>query len=81
MSACPNCAGSGSVDTGGSTPWGAWITTACPYCNGSGENDPCPACHGEGGQVQVNEEGDDFWDACQQCGGSGVWQPEDDADG
>lgn len=33
---CGICQGTGSVDTGGSTPWGAWITDKCPYCNGCG---------------------------------------------
>lgn len=34
---CEACNGTGSVDTGGTTPWGAWIETECPYCNGSGK--------------------------------------------
>lgn len=33
---CQACQGTGEVDTGGSTPWGARITDACPYCEGKG---------------------------------------------
>ena len=34
---CQHCQGTGEIDTGGSTPWGAWITDACPYCEGKGK--------------------------------------------
>jgi hypothetical protein len=34
---CPNphCE-NGAVDTGGSTPWGAWISDRCGICDGRG---------------------------------------------
>lgn len=31
---CPECGGEGVVDSGGQTPWGAWINVPCPLCNG-----------------------------------------------
>lgn len=40
METCKACNGTGEVDTGGSTPWGAWITDACPYCDGTGKEKP-----------------------------------------
>lgn len=33
---CEFCGGKGSVDSGGSEPWGRWIEVACPACGGSG---------------------------------------------
>jgi hypothetical protein len=33
---CGTCGGTGSVDSGGVTPWGAWIEIACPACEGKG---------------------------------------------
>ncbi len=30
--ACGHCGGTGGVDSGGSTPWGAPITLPCPAC-------------------------------------------------
>jgi hypothetical protein len=33
---CSECDGSGVVDSGGSTPWGAWIDIPCSECNGKG---------------------------------------------
>lgn len=29
---CPECGGKGVVDSGGQTPWGAWIDVPCPLC-------------------------------------------------
>ena len=29
---CETCGGSGLVDSGGQTPWGAWIDMPCPAC-------------------------------------------------
>jgi DnaJ-class molecular chaperone len=34
---CPSCGGTGSVDSGGVTPWGASIDIACPDCEGKGK--------------------------------------------
>jgi hypothetical protein len=31
----PNC-DKGVVDSGGTTPWGEWITLPCPACGGTG---------------------------------------------
>lgn len=33
---CRECGGSGSVDSGGSEPWGQWITVSCGSCEGRG---------------------------------------------
>jgi hypothetical protein len=33
---CPECGGKGSADSGGSTPWGAWIEIPCTECKGKG---------------------------------------------
>lgn len=32
---CPQCGGLGIIDTGGVTPWGAWIHVTCPTCGRS----------------------------------------------
>jgi len=29
---CGWCGGTGLVDSGGQTPWGAWIEVPCPHC-------------------------------------------------
>ena len=34
---CPECGGSGEVDSGGFTPWGVGINETCPTCKGSGK--------------------------------------------
>ena len=34
---CPECGGSGEVDSGGFTPWGVGINETCPVCKGSGK--------------------------------------------
>lgn len=34
---CETCGGSGLVDSGGQTPWGAWIDMPCPDCQGKEE--------------------------------------------
>lgn len=31
-SVCPECGGTGGIDSGGSTPWGAPISLPCPSC-------------------------------------------------
>ena len=31
---CPECGGEGVVDSGGQSPWGAWINIPCPLCGG-----------------------------------------------
>jgi len=69
---CPTCQGSGSVDTGGSTPWGAWITSACPHCNGSGKIHWCEACHGLG-----TPPGEAAGLVCGACNGTGIDSGED----
>lgn len=57
---CGMCQGTGSVDTGGQTPWGSWIDTACPYCDGSGvERVPCPVCGFPGYETEK----------CDKCAG------------
>lgn len=38
---CPQCDGTGGVDTGGVTPWGGSITDQCPACKGTGKDAPC----------------------------------------
>jgi len=30
---CPNCGGTGIVDSGGSEPWGKWINIPCGECD------------------------------------------------
>lgn len=30
---CPQCGGTGGIDSGGTTPWGSAITLPCPSCN------------------------------------------------
>ena len=34
---CPECRGSGVIDTGGSTPWGEGINVGCELCRGTGK--------------------------------------------
>ena len=34
---CPECMGTGVVDTGGSYPWGEWINIVCELCRGVGK--------------------------------------------
>ena len=34
---CCHCDGTGAVDSGGVTPWGAGIEVMCPACKGSGK--------------------------------------------
>lgn len=44
---CQLCAGTGSVDAGGFTPWGYAIDVACPHCDGRGKPlavYKCPHC-------------------------------------
>jgi DnaJ-class molecular chaperone len=64
---CPACTGCGFVDTGGSTPWGSWITTACPTCHGSGIVHWCEACHGLG-----TPSGEAAGLVCGACNGTGI---------
>lgn len=37
---CPECDGTGAVDSGGVTPWGAGIDVMCYYCGGTGRVTP-----------------------------------------
>ena len=48
---CPDCRGTGSVQTRRQTPMGVFATTsACPKCGGSGKliHQPCSTCKGNG---------------------------------
>ncbi len=40
LHACPQCDGSGGVDSGGFSPWGAAITLPCPACNPQKDQQP-----------------------------------------
>lgn len=50
-SSCPNCQGTGRVQTARHTRFGSFVTsTTCNVCRGSGEviSSPCPKCQGQG---------------------------------
>lgn len=71
---CQHCCGTGEVDTGGFTPWGASISDACPYCNGTGADARCQSCDGLG-----TPAGEAAGLICGTCMGSGI-QPTEEPD-
>jgi len=68
-SACCHCDGTGSVDSGGVTPWGAGIDIMCPACKGSGTLEilDCPNCDNFGWYMVPDSEGQPTMEQCQWC--------------
>jgi hypothetical protein len=66
---CYHCDGTGAVDSGGVTPWGAGIDVMCPACKGSGtlEIENCPNCDNVGWYMVPDSEGQPTMEQCQWC--------------
>ena len=62
---CSACGGTGQVDTGGFTPWGAPIVTNCVECN-----NVCRRCGGDGvlySSWELNTNGRPLEVSCPDC--------------